>query len=98
MLALAENLAGKYDAVVNIDHLRVQAEAGTGVPMQLTRLDTDELFARARIVNNTVELDPDLPSLDEVRAILDAPLEEDEVVAEQIASEETDSEKTVADE
>jgi hypothetical protein len=61
--------------------------------MRLAKPNTDELFARARIVNNTVEPDPDLPTLDEVRAILDAPLEEDEVVSEQ-----TVTEQTVADE
>ena len=60
--------------------IRAQAEAvvadGAGVPMRLQRNDLDEIYERARIVRNTVEPDPDVPTLAEVRAILDAPLEE----------------------
>lgn len=93
VLELVENLASKYENIADIDQLRVLADAGSGVPMQLAKQNTDDLFARARIVNNTVEPDPDLPTLDEVRAILDAPPEEDEVVSEQ-----TVNEQTVADE
>ena len=45
--------------------------------------DADEVFARARLVRNTVELDPNMPTIDEVRALLDEPLES-ELAAESI--------------
>ncbi len=60
--------------------LRAQAETvaadASGVPVRLMRNDIDEVFERARVVRNTVEPDPDVPTLAEVREILDAPLEE----------------------
>ncbi|MDH4107687.1 MAG: L,D-transpeptidase family protein [Gammaproteobacteria bacterium] len=51
------------------------AEDGLGVPVRVLRRDIDEVFERARVVRNTVEPDPNMPSLEEVRALLDEPLE-----------------------
>jgi len=51
------------------------AEDGRGVPVRVLRRDIDEVFERARVVRNTVEPDPDMPSIEEVRALLDEPLE-----------------------
>jgi hypothetical protein len=39
--------------------------------------DADEVMHRARVVRNTVEPDPNMPTIDEVRALLDEPLESD---------------------
>ena len=52
------------------------AADGRGVPLRLLRNDIDEVYERARVVRNTVEPDPDMPTLAEVREILDSPLEE----------------------
>jgi hypothetical protein len=43
--------------------------------------DHAEMLERARIVRNTVEFDPDMPTLAEVRELIDAELEEKEADA-----------------
>ncbi len=58
------------------DHLRrhvqsIAAEA-TGVPVSIVLYDTSEFLARARVVHNTVEMDPNAPTLLEVREMIDA--------------------------
>lgn len=59
---------------------REQAQAiaadARGVPVRVLRGDVDDIYDRARLVRNTVEIDPDAPTLAEVRAILDAPADE----------------------
>ena len=50
------------------------AAAALGVPVRLTAGDPGEVLNRARLVRNTVEPDPNMPSLAEVRALLDEPL------------------------
>lgn len=71
---------------VSLAAVRAQAESiaadGSGVPLRVLRNDVDEVFERARLVRNTVEPDPDVPTLAEVRAILDTPLEDLESEAE----------------
>ena len=52
------------------------ASDALGVPVLLSNGALDDVMARARLVENTVEADPDGPTLAEVRAILDAPLDE----------------------
>ena len=49
-----------------------------GVPILVLLEDSDEIYARARVVRNTVEIDPDAPTLAEVRQILDAPAENED--------------------
>ena len=51
--------------------------------------DASEISARARYVRNTVEPDPDMPTIDEVRALLDEPLES-EVPVEPIPADPVD--------
>ena len=41
-----------------------------------------EVMARVRVIRNTVEPDPNMPTLQEVRALLDEP-----IVAEEVADE-----------
>jgi len=45
-----------------------------GVPVLLHKRDIDEIYERALVVRNTVEPDPDAPTLTEVRELLDQPL------------------------
>ncbi len=53
------------------DHVRALADASTGVPVRVARLDAREVFARVRRIENTVELDPEAPTLEEVREMID---------------------------
>ena len=55
------------------------ADEALGVPVRVLLTDSAELMLRARYVRNTVEPDPNMPTLEEVRAVLDAPLEDEEV-------------------
>jgi len=86
VLGVAENLASEHDVIINIARMRTAATEALGVPVALSGAGGDQVLARARIVRNTVELDADMPTIEEVRAILDAPVGE------------ADSEHTVADE
>lgn len=64
-------LTGKKLARKHKDHVRALASAANGVPARVDLADRDEVFARARLVRNTVELDPDAPTLSEVREMMD---------------------------
>lgn len=57
-------------------HVAAIASTGSGVPLRVSRLDSEEVLERARLVHNTVEPDPDAPTLAEVRELLDTPLDE----------------------
>ncbi len=58
------------------DHARAIASIGNGVPARIATRDAAEVFARARVVRNTVELDLDAPSLTEIREMMDAAAQE----------------------
>jgi len=57
------------------DHLRDQARAiaadPRGLPVSIVQYDTSEFMTRARVVHNTVEVDPDAPTLSEVREMIE---------------------------
>lgn len=57
------------------DHLRSHinslADRASGMPVSIVMYDADEFVARARVVHNTVEMDPDAPTLLEVRQMMD---------------------------
>lgn len=52
-------------------HIRSIAAEAAGVPVSIAMYDTSEFLARARVVHNTVELDPNAPTLLEVREMID---------------------------
>ena len=52
-------------------HIRTLAETPTGIPVSIVMYDAEEFVARARVVRNTVEMDPDAPSLSEIREMMD---------------------------
>lgn len=56
------------------NHARALASEPLGVPLRAGAADSLEIYARARVVRNTVEPDPNAPTLAEVRALLDEPL------------------------
>ena len=60
------------------DHVRTLAETPNGVPNSIVMYDANEVMSRVRVVHNTVETDPNAPTLAEVREMMDAVEEEEE--------------------
>lgn len=59
------------------------ATASTGIPQLMAAASNDEVLTRARVVRNTIELDPEAPTLAEVREMIDEAVREaDESVGE----------------
>ena len=89
-LSSSERLQEMFDAIslqsdtFKDDTTRAKAQKiaadALGIPIRVIRRDSGEVYDRARLVRNTVEFDPDAPTLAEVRAILDA--SPDETLAE----------------
>ena len=63
------------------DHVRSLAAAPRGLPVSIVMYDSDEVMARVRVVNNTVEMDPDALTLSEVREMM-------QDIEEEVAAEE----------
>ena len=76
----AAEALGEQDA----DHIRSVASLANGVPFLVGSHDAQEVLARASLVRNTVEADPNAPTLTEVRELMD------EVMAEEPEEEEKD--------
>jgi L,D-transpeptidase ErfK/SrfK len=75
------NQSGAFAAETEQDYARTIASIASGVPVRVLKGDHAEMLERARIVRNTVEFDPDMPTLAEVRELIDAELEEKEADA-----------------
>jgi L,D-transpeptidase ErfK/SrfK len=82
LLQIAADEAGLSDG--DADHIRSLASIANGVPSLVSYHDAHEIFARANVVRNTVEPDPNAPTLTEVRELMD------EVMAEEPEPEEQD--------
>jgi L,D-transpeptidase ErfK/SrfK len=90
-LPAEQRLVGLLDAQVNAageplnrhlrDHVVTVAANPHGVPVAVVHYDAQEFMDRARVVHNTVEEDPDAPTLSEVREMM-------EEVESEIAAEE----------
>ena len=52
-------------------HVRSLADQASGMPVSIVMYDANEYVARARVVHNTVEMDPNAPTLLEVREMMD---------------------------
>jgi len=65
------------------EHARAVASTANGVPVRLTKFDADEVLSRARLVRNTVEQNPDDPTLEEVREMIKEAVAEAEQESEQ---------------
>lgn len=63
------------------EHVRSLAAAPRGMPVSIATYDADEVMARLRVVENNVEMDPNSPTLTEVREMMDE-------IEEEIAAEE----------
>ncbi len=85
LLALLDEQERKDDARLNPhlkEHVIEVANDPHGIPVAVVYYDADEFMARARVVHNTVEEDPNAPTLLEVREMMQ------EVEAELAAEEE----------
>ena len=60
------------------EHVITLAESPRGVPVSIVQYDANEMMARARVVSNVVERDPNEPTLTEVRAMMDEVEAEDD--------------------
>ncbi len=58
------------------DQMRTIASVANGVPVRVGLHDMDEVLGRAVLVHNTVEMDPDAPTLLEVREMMDEAIRE----------------------
>ena len=69
------NASGAFVEQAEQDRANAAAANARGVPVRVLMGDASEVMHRARVVRNTVEPDPNMPTIDEVRALLDEPLE-----------------------
>jgi L,D-transpeptidase ErfK/SrfK len=76
----ARDSYGAFVEQAEQDQAAAVAGAARGVPVRVLMADASEVLHRARVIRNTVEVDPNMPTIDEVRALLDEPLESDETV------------------
>lgn len=60
------------------DHIRAISSSVSGVPVRVVEYDEAEVFARVRRVRNTVEENPEAPTLEEVREMIDEAVAETE--------------------
>jgi L,D-transpeptidase ErfK/SrfK len=72
------NASGVFKDHLEQGYARAIASDARGVPVRVLRGDADEVYDRARAVRNTVEIDPDAPTLAEIRELLDVPVAPDE--------------------
>ena len=75
--ATAVSRTPSFGGVEQRNRARAIASAALGVPVRITVDDAFEIYERALVVKNTVEPDPEAPTLAEVRELLDAPLAEE---------------------
>lgn len=76
---LLENWSAALPAglsAADIERARELANAGSGVPARLDVRDADDALNRARVVRNTVEVNPEAPTLAEVREMIDEAVRE----------------------
>ena len=81
--------SGESDTPTWLDqeYVRTIAAEALGVPVRIEKDAASTMLARARVIKNTVEPDPDMPTLEEVRALLDEPAEKEDS-GEQLAVDE----------
>ncbi len=82
-----QTVATEAPIIVDEEYVRTIATEALGVPVKIQQAETKEVMARARVIRNTVEPDPNMPTLEEVRALLDEPTEKAEI-GEQAATDE----------
>ncbi len=74
LFAAAADRLPAFGGIEQQNRARAAASSARGVPVRITVDDAFEVYERALLVKNTVQPDPDAPTLAEVRELLDAPL------------------------
>jgi len=74
----ARNASGAFSDQLEQGYAKSVVSDARGVPVRVLLGDADEVYGRARTVRNTVELDPEAPTLAEIRELLDTPIEPEE--------------------
>jgi L,D-transpeptidase ErfK/SrfK len=74
----------EYGGQQATDQLLAAARQADGIPVRLGTAEVNDVLARARLVRNTVEIDPDAPTLVEVREMIDAAVKEAEDESESL--------------
>lgn len=87
IFASLQSAAEESQFVVDQDYVRTVAAEAIGVPVRIGTADSSQVMATARVIKNTVEPDPNMPTLEEVRALLDEPVAAEEV-ADQVDMDE----------
>ncbi len=76
--SLLENGGGAEDlGEDDVAHISSLASLANGVPALVDERDAQEVLARARVIRNTVEADPNAPTLTEVRELMDQAMTEE---------------------
>jgi len=75
ILDIVRNATGEFSDQAERDYAKAIAGDARGVPVRVLLGDADEVYERTRVVRNTVEFDPNAPTLAEIRKILDSPME-----------------------
>ncbi len=76
---LLEQHRGEFGAGLDQEDVfqaRAMVSAANGIPARFGDRDGNDIMARARLVRNTVEIDPDAPTLAEVREMIDEAVRE----------------------
>ena len=79
--ARLDGLLERYADEIGSDlqqHVRSIASTGRGIPVRLQPFDEAEVYTRLRRVHNTIEEDPDAPTLEEVRQMIEEAVAEAE--------------------
>ena len=79
VLTAAAERYGAFQDKAQQDQARAIASGESGMPIRVNQGDEAEVLERVRIVRNTVVIDPDMPTLAEVRELLDTPPEDEAV-------------------
>ncbi len=78
LFARFSEVSGNEISAADQDQIRTITSIANGVPARIRTFDTDEVFARARLVRNIVETDPNAPTLSEVREMMAEVMLEDD--------------------
>jgi L,D-transpeptidase ErfK/SrfK len=81
LVALLDDMDGAFSTPLK-QHIRAIASDASGVPVRIAEYDSAEVYSRLRRVHNTVDVNPDAPTLKEVREMIDEAVAEAELEEE----------------
>lgn len=78
IFARYEEVSASKLSIADRNQIRTITSIANGVPVRVRAYDADEILVRARLVRNTVEADPNAPTLSEVREMMAEVMLEDD--------------------